>query len=177
MQNPRFQARALSLCTGSVTPGTVRPMPCGLKRKFQYCDRQVSRLIDQTHLPAFPVSQWHRGMCSRITVTRSCKNHTCFPFHQMQRIRHLSLFDCSAIIQQEMQNPSNGRKAFAYVSKLATNVATISTIACRGSRKAWHALRPRCCRSADRSRSRYSPTSAPRRRWREASRRSRPRGR
>ena len=47
-----------------------------------YCGRQVSRLIDQTRAAAFPVSQWFIGMRSRITVTRSCRNLTCFPFHR-----------------------------------------------------------------------------------------------
>ncbi len=33
---------------------------------------------------AFPVSQWHIGFCSLITVTSSHRTFTCFPFHQNQ---------------------------------------------------------------------------------------------
>lgn len=72
----------------------VQPSPRGLKPAgFLYCERQVSRLIDQmpySPLPGFPVVM---GCGSQNTVTRSCRIFTCFPFHRT-RVRPAPYASC-----------------------------------------------------------------------------------
>ena len=105
----RLQAQIFS-------PGSfsyVQPITRGFERYVPVQQQAGLLAYRSTQSAVFPVSQWHKRLCSLNTVTSSYRIHTCFPFHRA-KVHHTLPGTCCLLIQLGCIISYYGKKSNSY---------------------------------------------------------------